>query len=101
MARSLKSNDDSQEPLDLVVLQVPGQRLGKADGDPNDGIDHRHSLLMDEIVKEEADRLQVARDRLRGSSLLEQMIHIPAHLLAGYLRKGYGNPSQEMIKMFI
>jgi hypothetical protein len=40
----------------------------------------------------------VAGDGLRGSSLLEEMIHIPTYLSAGYLGKGGGNPSEEMIE---
>ena len=48
---------------------------GDTQRDPGDGIVHRYPLLIHEIVEEKAYRLQVAGDRLRRSSLPEQMIH--------------------------
>jgi hypothetical protein len=89
--------DASKEPPNLVVLQVPRQRLGQTKRDPGDGIGHRSVLLIHEIIVEEADRLQAARDRLRRSSLSEKMIDIGANLLAGDLGEGYCKPSHELI----
>jgi hypothetical protein len=76
---------------------VPGQWLRETDRDPRDGVGHRDSLFLDEIIKEEADRLQMAGDCFRSSSFLEQMIYIQTDLLAGDLAKRHGSPSQEMI----
>ena len=91
-------SDDGKEPRDLVVLQVPGQRLGQTERDPGDGIDHISLLLIDEIVEEEAYRLKVARDRLRPPPLSEEMIDIHSDLLTGHLRERHGKPSDELIK---
>ena len=40
----------------------------------------------------------MACDRLRRSSLPEQMIHVDSYLLAGHFKKGYGSPSHEVIE---
>ena len=40
----------------------------------------------------------MARDRLGGSSFLEEMIHIQAYLLRGHLRKRQGSPFHEVIE---
>ncbi len=90
--------DAIKELSDLVILQVPGQRLWQTQRDPGDWVEHRSALLIDEVVEEQTDRLQVARDRLRGSSLSEKMIYVSSYLLAGHLRKGYGKPSHELIE---
>src|SRR4030042_5189902 len=90
--------DDTQEPPDLLILQVPGQRLGQTQRDPGDGISHWYPLLLNEIVEQETDRLQVAQDRLRPSSLPQQVIYVEPDLLAGHLRKGDGQPSHELIE---
>ena len=57
-----------------------------------------YTLLIAEIVKEETYRLQVACNRLRGSSLPQEMIDIGSDLLTGHLDQRYGKPSDEVIE---
>ena len=90
--------DDGEESPDLVVLQVPRQRLGQTERDPGDRVEHGSAFLVHEILEEEADRLQVARDCLRRPSLSEEMIDIGSDLLAGHLGKRHCKPSDELIE---
>ena len=92
-------SDDGKEPLHLVVLQVPGQRLGQTDRDLRDGVYDRHSFLVDEVVEEEAYCLQVAGDRLRRPSLSQEDDPRSARSPCGSpLRSGMREPLAEVIQ---
>ena len=43
-------------------------------------------------------RLEMAGDRLRGEPFSQEMIHVSAHLLAGHLVQGYGEPGGKVGK---
>jgi len=79
---------------------VPRQGFWQTERDPGDGITHQSALLIHKIFEEEAYRLQVARDRLRRSSLSEEMIDINSDLLVGqfrHLHRLFGNIPTEII----
>ena len=91
-------SDTGKKAPDLVVFQVPGQRLGQTQRDPGYGIAYCSALFVRKVVKEETDRLQMARDGLRGSSFSQQMIDIESDLLAGHLRERDVEPSCKLIE---
>ena len=90
--------DDGKEARHLCVFQMAGQRLRKTDRYLGDGIGHRHSFFIDEIIEEQPHRLQVVRDGFRCEMPPLERVHVGPYLLAGDLRKRDGEPCNEVRK---